>query len=288
MKRAADERDRPALAAGEKRTPGRDSPKDAHSEVEKRPSDDGTAEGFDDALAHARNLMSLLTEKKRPGERAGLTWEVGQKRATQSGAGGVWTLVEKHDTLREARAAARLRPNGVKFRSDKNSSTHWYYACATHAANGCPCVMRVSRPTHSGATGCWIVERRDGEQCDALANVPTEDFIKRASDDVVDCDGAPAIGVPPTKHCRDGHQRGVNRNLLPLISEMRKTGATPSVIVKRLHSAWTNGDLRGTITGKGDLPSQKQLKVRPLYALTNLLCETDKRVPIDRTSYIAW
>lgn len=153
--------------------------------------------------------------------------------------------------------------------------------------------MRVSKPTHMGATGFWLLERQHGEQCDALATVPTEDVIERVTDDIVDCNGDPAIGVPPTKHCLEGHQRGVHRNLLPLLLEMRKTGATPAAILTELHIAWINGDLHDKITGKGDLPSQKQLKVRPLYrsarSTPGNICSVrlTSMYPFYRTSYIA-
>ena len=281
LRLAADALDGPAMAARQKRARGRGSP------MENEENDYGVADDFDDVLAPAKNLLSLLEAKKRSNEVVGLTWDVGQKRSSKHDAGGEWVLLEKHNTGPEARAAARLRPNGVRFKSANSSAMHWYYTCATHAENGCPCRLRVSRPRRMCATGFWVLERQHGEQCDALANVPTEDVIERAMDYIVDCDGAPAIGILPTKHCRDGHQRGVHRNLLPLILEMRKAGATPAAIFTELHSAWINGDLHDKITRKGDLPSRKQLKVRLLYALKILLCETDKRVPIFRTSYIA-
>ena len=258
LRLAADALDGPAMATRKERARGRGSPLENEYDVENQ------NRLPDDVLAPARNLLSLLEEKKRSNEDVGLTWEVGQKRAVKGDAEGEWTLLEKHNTGSEARAAALLRPNGVKFKRKVNNSTHWYYTCATHAENGCPCRLRVSRPAHMGAAGFWLLERQHGEQCDARANVPTEDVVEREMDDIVDCNGAPAIGVPPTKHCREGHQRGVHRNLLPLISEMRKTGATPATILTKLHSAWINGDLHDKITGKGDLPSRKQLKVRPL------------------------
>ena len=232
--------------------------------MENEENDYGVADDFDDVLAPAKNLLSLLEAEKRSNEVVGLTWDVGQKRSSKHDAGGEWVLLEKHNTGPEARASARRRANGVRFKLANISAMHWYYTCATHADNGCPCRLRVSRPTHLSAAGFWLVERLYGEQCDALANVPTEHVIERGTGDIVDCDGAPAIGIPPTKHCREGHQRGVHRNLVPIISEMRKTGATPAAILTELHSAWINGDLHDKITGKGDLPSQKQLKVRPL------------------------
>jgi len=232
-----------------------------------------------DALfAPAENLLRLLEERKRRSPRAavgGLTWEIGQKRpvkgdAFERGAGDAWVLVEKHATKHDARAAVRRRPNGVTFKYSRNSSTHWYYTCATHAANGCPCVLRVSRPTHSGATGVWLLERRRGERCDALAaNVRAENDVieRRAHHSVDQDDGSPAIGSvpPPTKNCREGYQRGVHRNLLPIIWDMRAAGAMPAAIVARLHRAWVNGELHDTISVAGDLPSRKQLKVRSLY-----------------------
>jgi len=258
LRLAADALDGPAMAARQKRARGRGSP------MENEENDYGVADDFDDVLAPAKNLLSLLEAEKRSNEVVGLTWDVGQKRSSKHDAGGEWVLLEKHNTGPEARASARRRPNGVRFKLANNSAMHWYYTCATHADNGCPCRLRVSRPTHLGAAGFCLVERLYGEQCDALANVPTEHVIERGTGDIVDCDGAPAIGIPPTKHCREGHQRGVHRNLVPIISEMRKTGATPAAILTELHSAWINGDLHDKITGKGDLPSQKQLKVRPL------------------------
>ena len=286
---AADVIDGLATATRRKRMRERGLTLENDFEVENRFPDDEVGNNLEDVLAPAKNLLRLLEEKKRSSEVAGLTWEVGQKRPVKGerGAGDVWILVEKHTTLHDARAAVRRRPNGVKFKYSRNSSTHWYYTCATHAANGCPCVLRVSRPTHMGATGFWLLERQHGERCDALANVPAENVIERAHR-IVDQDGAPAIGVPPTKYCREGHQRGVHRNLLPLIWEMRKTGATPAVIVTQLHGAWINGELHDKISGKGDLPSRKQLTVRSLYATTNLLCETDKIFhPFCRTSLTA-
>ena len=281
LRLAADALDGPAMAARQKRARGRGSP------MENEENDYGVADDFDDVLAPAKNLLSLLEAKKRTNQVVGLTWDVGQKRPAQGAAGGEWILLEKHNTGPEARAAARLRPNGVRFKSANSSAMHWYYTCATHADNGCPCRLRVSRPRRMCATGFWVLERQHGEQCDALANVPAENVIERAHR-IVDQDGAPAIGVPPTKYCREGHQRGVHRNLLPLIWEMRKTGATPAAIVTQLHGAWINGELHDKISGKGDLPSRKQLTVRSLYATTNLLCETDKIFhPFCRTSLTA-
>ena len=291
LRLAADVIDGSATAARKKSMRERGLPMENDYEVENRLPDEEAGNDLEDVLAPAKNLLSLLDDKKRRSGVAGLTWEVGQKRAgrgdAERGVVGEWILVEKFTTLHDARAAVRRRPNGVKFKSSKNNLTHWYYTCDTHAGNGCLCRLRVSRPTHMGACGFWLLERQHGEQCDALANVPAENVIERAHR-IVDQDGAPAIGVPPTKHCREGHQRGVHRNLLPLIWESRKTGATPAAIVTQLHGAWINGELHDKISGKGDLPSRKQLKVRSLYATTNLVCETDKIFhPFCRTSLTA-
>lgn len=121
--------------------------------------------------------------------------------------------------------------------------------------------MRVSRPMHRGATGDWLVERRGAETCDEHAAIRSEEVIARETHDLVDADGALAIGVAPTKHCRDGRQRGVHPNLIPLITRLRKEGVAPAAILTELHKLWNNGGLEGSITTKGDLPSVKQLKV---------------------------
>jgi len=105
LRLAADALDGPAMAARQKRARGRGSPM-------------GNEENdFDDVLAPAKNLLSLLEAEKRSNEVVGLTWDVGQKRSSKHGAGGEWVLLEKHNTGPEARAAARLRPNGVRFKS---------------------------------------------------------------------------------------------------------------------------------------------------------------------------
>ena len=220
----------------------------------------------DDVLAPANDLLSLLDMKKRKVDDDGLlTWDIGQKRAAQGAAKdseeSEWVLVGKYTTKEEARAAARLRPNGVKHRAQSNAGNHSYYRCASHEDKGCPCVMRVSRPTHRGATGDWLVERRGGETCDAHAAIRSEEVVPRETDDLLDAEGALAIGVAPTKHCRDGRQRGVHPNLIPLITRLRKEGVAPSAILTELHKLWNSGGLDGSVTSKGDLPSSKQLKV---------------------------
>ena len=42
---------------------------------------------------------------------------------------------------------------------------------------------------------CVIETKNHGEQCDALVSVPTRDVIERETDDIVDCDRVPDIGV---------------------------------------------------------------------------------------------
>jgi hypothetical protein len=225
-----------------------------------------TADDVDDVLEPAKDLLSLLGENKRKAADAHLlTWHIGQKRAAQGdakdGDESEWVLVGKYPTKEDARTAARCRPNGVKFKKSSNGATHSYYVCASHDDKGCPCVMRVSRPMHRGATGDWLIERRGGETCDAHAASRSEEVVARETHDLVDADGAPAIGVAPIKHCRDGRQRGVHPNLIPLISRMRKEGVAPSAILTELHKLWNNGGLDDSIRSKGDLPSAKQLKV---------------------------
>lgn len=236
---------------------------------------DRTKDDGDDVLASAKDLLRLLDGNERKAADDGLlTWHIGQKRpargVAKDGKESEWVLVGKYATKEEARAAARCRPNGVKFRKSNNGATHWYYVCATHEDKGCPCVMKVSRPMHRGAAGDWIVERRDGETCDAHAEIRSEEVIARETHDLVDADGAPAIGVAPMKHCRAGRQRGVHPNLISLITRLRKEGMAPAAVLTELHKLWNNGGLEGSITMKGDLPSAKQLKVRMIP--TSFLC----------------
>ena len=226
-----------------------------------------TADDVDDVLAPAKDLLRLLDGNERKAADARLlTWHIGQKRpaqgAAKDGKESEWVLIGKYATKEEARVAARCRPNGVRFRIRRNTAQHSYYVCVTHEDKGCPCVMRVSRPTHRGATGDWLIERRGGETCDAHAEIRSEEVIVRETHDLVDADGAPAIGVAPMKHCRDGRQRGVHPNLISLITRLRKEGVYPAAILTELHKLWNNGGLEGSITTKGDLPSAKQLKVR--------------------------
>lgn len=228
---------------------------------------DRTKDDGDDVLASAKDLLRLLDGNERKAADDGLlTWHIGQKRPAQGvakdGKENEWVLVGKYLTKEEARAAARCRPNGVKFRKSNNAATYWYYSCVTHEDKGCPCVMKVSRPIHRGAAGEWLVERRGGETCDAHAEIRSEEVIARQTHDLVDADGAPASGVAPMKYCRDGRQRGVHPNLISLVTRLRKEGIAPAAILRELHKLWNNGGLKGSITTKGDLPNAKQLKVR--------------------------
>jgi hypothetical protein len=263
------------------RRPDDDRSRDSmmHDDEPEEPEAELTADDGDDVVAPANDLLRLLSGNKRESKRKSadarlLTWHIGQKRpargVAKDGKESEWVLVGKYATKEEARAAARCRPNGVKFRKSNNGATHWYYVCATHEDKGCPCVMKVSRPMHRGAAGDWIVERRDGETCDAHAEIRSEEVIARETHDLVDADGAPAIGVAPMKHCRAGRQRGVHPNLISLITRLRKEGMAPAAVLTELHKLWNNGGLEGSITMKGDLPSAKQLKVRMIP--TSFLC----------------
>ena len=109
-----------------------------------------------------------------------------------------------------------------------------------------------------------MVEQRGCEVCHEHAQRATHDtnIKQRDTNDVVDVLGGPAVGVVSAKQCMQGAQRGIHKNLKPILLEFSRTGMKPLEILTTLQISWQNGELRDVIQGRAALPSARQITVR--------------------------